>query len=156
MLVVDIPGFKTFEVHHLLFDFNGTLGIDGMLQHGVASRLAQLEKHVEIHVITANSYGNVKEQLSDINCHIIIIDPQHQDLQKAEYLKSLGAENTIAIGNGRNDRLMLRKAAIGILTLQTEGAAVEALVMADVVVKDIHDALDLLLHPKRLLATLRS
>ncbi len=51
---------------------------------------------------------------------------------------------------------MLRKAAIGILTLQAEGAAVEALVMADVVVNDIHHALDLLIYPKRLLATLRS
>lgn len=156
MLIIDIPGFKTLEIHHLMLDFNGTLGIDGMLQHGVASRLEQLARHIEIHVVTANSHGNVREQLGGINCHIVIVDPKHQNLQKAEYLKNLGAENTIAIGNGRNDRLMLRKAAIGILTLQTEGAAVEALVMADVVVKDIHDALDLLLHPKRLLATLRS
>ncbi len=156
MLIIDIPGFKTLEIHHLMLDFNGTLGIDGMLQHGVASRLEQLAQHVEIHVVTANSYGNVQEQLSGINCNIVVIDPKHQDLQKAEYLKNLGAENTIAIGNGRNDRLMLRKAAIGILTVQAEGAAVEALVMADVVVNDIHDALDLLIYPKRLLATLRS
>lgn len=156
MLIIDIPGFKTLEIHHLMLDFNGTLGIDGMLQHGVASRLEQLARHVEIHVVTANSHGNVREQLDGINCQIVIIDPKHQDLQKAEYLKNLGAEKTIAIGNGRNDRLMLRKAAIGILTLQTEGVAVEAMVMADVVVKDIHDALDLLLYPKRLLSTLRS
>ena len=138
-----------------MIDFNGTLGLDGMLMHGVAPRLEQLARSVDIHVVTANSYGNVKQQLDGINCNIVIIDRDNQDLQKADYLKSLGPEQTIAIGNGRNDKLMLRKAAIGIATLQSEGAAMEAIVMADVLVKDIHDALDLLLFPRRLVATLR-
>jgi soluble P-type ATPase len=60
-----------------------------------------------------------------------------------------------AIGNGRNDQLMLAAAALGIAVVQEEGAAIESLSAADVVLPDIRSALDLLLFPKRLIATLR-
>ena len=62
----------------------------------------------------------------------------------------------MAVGNGRNDRLMLKEAALGIAVLQAEGAAAEALLAADVVAPDILAALDLLLAPEGLIATLRS
>lgn len=61
----------------------------------------------------------------------------------------------VAVGNGMNDRLMLRTAALGILVLGNEGTSVQALSSADIVVKDILDGLDLLLNPKRIIATLR-
>jgi soluble P-type ATPase len=50
---------------------------------------------------------------------------------------------------------MLKAAAIGIAVLGHEGAASEAIAAADVVVFDIVDAIDMLLNPKRLIATLR-
>jgi soluble P-type ATPase len=50
---------------------------------------------------------------------------------------------------------MLSSAALGIAVLGPEGLAVEALRAAHVVVARIEDALDLLLHPQRLVATLR-
>ncbi len=62
----------------------------------------------------------------------------------------------VAIGNGRNDRMMLDAAALGIAVCGAEGAAAETLEAADIVVGRIVDALDLLLHPKRLVATLRA
>jgi soluble P-type ATPase len=51
---------------------------------------------------------------------------------------------------------MLRAAALGIVTVQREGAAAEAVRAADILVHDVRDALDLLLEPRRLGATLRS
>ncbi len=51
---------------------------------------------------------------------------------------------------------MLRAAALGIATVQREGAAVDAMRAADIVVQNVRDALDLLLKPRRLVATLRS
>ena len=72
------------------------------------------------------------------------------------YVEKLGAERCVAIGNGRNDRLMLEAAALGIAVMQQEGAAVEAMLAADIVVPDIGAALELLLHTRRLIATLRS
>jgi soluble P-type ATPase len=63
---------------------------------------------------------------------------------------------TVCIGNGRNDRLMLEEAGLGIAVVQREGAAVPTVLAADVLAPDILAALDLLTHPLRLLATLRS
>lgn len=60
------------------------------------------------------------------------------------------------IGNGRNDRLMLQHAVLGIGVIQTEGLAVEAMMAADVVTTDIAAALVLALNPLRLVATLRT
>ena len=70
-------------------------------------------------------------------------------------LKHLGASLTVCIGNGRNDCLMIEAAALGIALVQREGAASAAILAADVVMSDILDALDLLISPLRLIATLR-
>jgi soluble P-type ATPase len=59
------------------------------------------------------------------------------------------------MGNGNNDELILKEAALGIAILGDEGISVTALKQADIMVKNISDALDLLLKPKRLMATLR-
>jgi soluble P-type ATPase len=63
---------------------------------------------------------------------------------------------TVAVGNGRNDRLMLQESALGIAVILNEGAAMQTLLCADVVCTDIVAALQLLIHPLRLTATLRS
>jgi soluble P-type ATPase len=67
----------------------------------------------------------------------------------------LGSEKVIAIGNGRNDMPMMEIAGLAIAVIGPEGAAGEMLRIADAVVRDIHDALDLVTHPLRLKATLR-
>ncbi len=43
--------------------------------------------------------------------------------QKCGLLKKLGASQTVALGNGANDALMLRKACLGICVMQGEGTA---------------------------------
>jgi soluble P-type ATPase len=50
---------------------------------------------------------------------------------------------------------MLSAAALGIAVLGQEGLDPEALQAADLLVTQIADALDLLLHPQRLVATRR-
>ena len=52
-------------------------------------------------------------------------------------------------------RAMLECAALGIAIMGPEGVAGITLQKADVVVPDIRSALELLLYPKRLIATLR-
>jgi soluble P-type ATPase len=71
-------------------------------------------------------------------------------------VQQLGPKQTVAIGNGRNDRLMLQQAEIGIAVLGREGAAIEALTAAELIVPDPITALDLLRNPLRLIASLRS
>jgi soluble P-type ATPase len=63
------------------------------------------------------------------------------------------------VGNGRNDQLMLKEAALGIAVILEEGAAAATLNAtlnaADVVCTHIVSALELLTNPLRLMATLR-
>ncbi len=61
----------------------------------------------------------------------------------------------MAVGNGNNDRSMLKERALGIVVLGEKGLSLAAMKDADLMVKDISDALDLLLKPKRLIAALR-
>ena len=67
----------------------------------------------------------------------------------------MGPVEVIAVGNGRNDIPMMEVAGLSVAVLGPEGAAADLLVCADVVTRDVGDALDLILHPLRLKATLR-
>lgn len=78
-----------------------------------------------------------------------------QDKAKLDFIQGLGVEQTAAIGNGRNDHLMLAAAALGIAVIGEEGASAQTILASRVVCRDIISALDLLLKPKRLVATLR-
>ncbi len=156
MIEITIPGYKTLQLKHLVLDHNGTLAVDGILVRGVKNTLIALAGQLKIHVLTADTFGKAQSQLEGIPCELTILPLDSQDVDKLEYVKGLGSENTVCMGNGRNDKLMLQEAALGIAVILEEGAAVETLVAADVVCKDIISALELLSNPLRLTATLRS
>jgi soluble P-type ATPase len=156
MISVDVPGFKSLKLEHLVLDFNGTLACDGNLLPEVAERLNKLASMLTVHVITADTFGKVKAQLEGVNCRIFILQGSDQDKGKLSYIEQLGLARVVCIGNGRNDRRMLEAAALGIVVLLQEGAAAQSLMAADIVCREILSALDLLTHPLRLTATLRS
>lgn len=155
MKTIDIPEFGEIYIAHIVCDYNGTLAVDGELLPGVSEAINNLEE-VQVHVITADTFGIAKMQLKNTNCLLNIAPKDNQALWKLDYINSLGADSTATIGNGRNDSLMLKKAVLGIALLQKEGAAIEAMMSADIVCSSILDALDYFSHPRRLIATLRS
>ena len=154
MFNLTIPGFGSLELEHLVLDYTGTLSFNGSLLPNVKERLNDLSKLLKIHVLTADTFGTATDELSGISCKIRIISGGSLDVQKEEYVRSLGAEKVVAIGNGLNDRKMLELARLGIAVTGHEGCAVETLLAADLQVVNILDALDLFLNPKRLKATL--
>ena len=156
MIDIDIPGFGSFHLAHLVMDFNGTLALDGRLIDGVNSRLGKLAQQMQLHVITADTFGEVEGALHGIDCRLHVLRPSLQDIAKKDYVNTLGAKTVVSIGNGLNDCLMLQTSVLGIGLIQLEGACGKTLVAADVICVSIIDALDLLLHPLRLIATLRS
>lgn len=156
MIEISIPGYRHLSFRHLVLDYNGTLAVDGALLPGLKTVLTHLAKDLEIHVLTADTFGEVRARLDGIPCKVTILPLDNQDRRKLDYVKKLGPENTVCIGNGRNDRLMLKEAALGIAVILGEGASVETLVSADVVCTEILSGLELLTKPLRLTATLRS
>jgi len=156
MLNLEIPDFATLRLQHLVLDYNGTLAQDGKLLTGVTERLGLLKRNLQLHVLTADTFGNARTELANIpDARLVILDTQGQAQAKRDYVRELGSRITACIGNGRNDRLMLQEAALGIAVVQGEGAAGETLRAAHVVVRDIAGALDLLIQPLHLVATLR-
>ncbi|MFZ6031182.1 MAG: HAD family hydrolase [Chloroflexota bacterium] len=156
MIEIVIPGSDTLSLAHLLMDYNGTLAQDGVLLEGLPERLLDLSEKLQLHVITANTFGHARRQLEGIPCEVAIVSGENQAQAKLAYLEQLGRSLVVAVGNGRNDHLMLQSAALGIAVIQGEGAALPACLAADVIVPDVLAALDLLRYPKRLIATLRN
>jgi P-type E1-E2 ATPase len=156
MWQIDIPGFKYLEIENLIFDFNGTLAIDGALIPGVKEILTELSQSFHLFIVTADTFGKAAEQAKEIPCKLEILPAGDQAKAKRQMVRKLGQNRCIAVGNGRNDQLMLEEAAIGIVVLQEEGASTATLLHADVVCRTIFDALNLLKYPRRLIATLRA
>jgi soluble P-type ATPase len=156
MIEIDIPGNKILQLEHLVLDYNGTIAFDGGLIDGVKACLAELSQMLTVHVITADTFGSVEKAIQDIDCKLAVIPLDRQDVAKLEYVENLGCEKTASMGNGLNDRLMLKASVLGVAVIQEEGAAFETIASADVVCTDILSALSLLSNPLRLIATLRS
>lgn len=156
MIEIDIPGRGRLVLTYLVLDVNGTLAVDGTLLPGVLERVQRLRAQLQVEMLTADTYGRQTALDRQLGFAAHRLQPgQPEAAQKAAFVRSLGAEHTAAIGNGANDVEMLRVAALGIAVLEGEGTSVDALMAADVVVRSITDALDLLLQPHRLVATLR-
>lgn len=156
MIEVVIPGYRTLQLKYLVMDYNGTLAVDGERLPGVAEGLARLKDRLEIHVVTADTFGKAAAGLEGLPCRLTVLGKEHQDSGKLDFVRSLGADAVAAIGNGRNDRMMLRESALGLAVILEEGAAVETLLSADIVCTSIPSALALLDNPLRMTATLRS
>ncbi len=156
MLRLEIPGHEPLCLEHLVLDYNGTLAADGTLLAGVAPRLESLGTRLAVHVVTADTFGQAAEQLAGLAAEVVVLPAEDQAAAKREVIQNLGPGRVAAIGNGRNDHQMLAEAALGIAVIQEEGACAQALLAADVIAPSITSALDLLLHPLRLAATLRS
>lgn len=155
MLEIAIPGRETIRARHLLLDINGTLSCDGALLPGVEERLARLRAQLSVILLTADTFGTAETLGERLGVPVRRLAGESGGLQKLALVRELGPAEVIAIGNGDNDARMLEAAALGIAVVQTEGAAVSALLRADVVFTSILDALDALAAPARLAATLR-
>ena len=153
---IEIPGYGELELTHLVMDYNGTLAIDGKLIDGVKDALIKLSENLSLHVLTADTFGIAKAGLEGIPCRLTILPKDDQQGGKLRFVQELGAGHVAAVGNGRNDQLMLKESALGVAVILEEGASMQTLQSADVVCPSIVSALDLLENPLRLTATLRS
>lgn len=155
MLVIEIPDYKILELRHLVLDYNGTIAVDGEISQTVKERLVKLSENLEIHVLTADTHGTAREKCKGLPLEIQTFPNDGALPAKMAVVEELGAETCVSVGNGRNDKLMCRVSGLSIAVLEQEGMCGRLLGEVDVCVRSIEDALDLLLYPKRLVATLR-
>jgi len=144
------------NIKNIVLDYNGTIAKDGILKKEIDSLLKELSNKYTLHVITADTFGSVSQQIKEYDIKLHILQTSDHTLEKEHYVKALGSAISLSIGNGNNDVKMLQTAHIGIAVLGDEGCATQALLSSDIICKSIVDALELPLQPKRLLATLRT
>ncbi|MGB5966474.1 MAG: haloacid dehalogenase [Sulfurimonadaceae bacterium] len=152
---ITVPHYKTLILRHVVLDYNGTLAEDGELKEEAKLLLNDLVLHYEVHVITSDTFGSVKEQLDSFDVTIRVLKSDDHTAEKASYIDELGSEHCAAVGNGNNDANMLKAALLGIALIGDEGCSTQTLLNSDIVCRSIEDALALLLSEKRMIATLR-
>ncbi len=155
MISVDVPGGRPLRIGSALIDMNGTLAVDGTVHAEVGERLRRLAGQIRVVVATADTFGTARQALEGTGVEVRVLRERFGSAQKEMLLEQLGPDTAAAIGNGVNDHRMLARAALAVAVVGREGASWEALRRAHVVVGDPRDALDLLLEPRRLVATLR-
>lgn len=151
-ITLNFPDEPSLLLTHLVLDYTGTLSLDGKLLPGVAGSIRALSKHLKISVLTADTFGTAMLSLKKLPVDVRRIKTGRD---KQRFMQGIERKHTVAIGNGRNDLPMLKRAALGIAVAGPEGCAARLVGEADILVFDIRHALDLLRHPLRIKATLR-
>src|SRR3990172_4921754 len=108
MIELDIPGRGNFKLEHLVLDVNGTIAKDGRLLDKVAKPLAALKDRLAIHLVTADTYGKQDHVDLMLGMRAVRLRPGDEAKQKGDFVRGLGAEKVIAIGQGANDAEMLK------------------------------------------------
>jgi P-type E1-E2 ATPase len=153
-LIIDIPGWRRLALKHLVLDLNGTVALDGALLPGVAQAVKELGASLTCHLVTADTFGTAN-RLFGPSVTVQVIKAGDEGAQKLDLVNRLGPESVAALGNGANDAAMLKASALGIAVLGEEGAVLDAILAADLATPGPLAALELLLKPDRLRATLR-
>lgn len=155
MITIEIPPKRKLELEHLVLDMNGTLSVDGKISEGVRSRLYSISKNLKLHLITADTFGTAHKEVEGLPLEFHTIKGEEGCKEKLELVQRLGSDKVVSIGNGYNDHLMLKESALSIVVIGKEGASVLAIMNAQIAVFSPEDALDMLINPKRITATLR-
>jgi soluble P-type ATPase len=157
-ITIDIPGFGARQIRIVVSDYTGTHSRGGRVDPGVKGKLRELAALVDLHIVTADSFGTAERELAGIATPYKLRTAKH-DIEKAEYVAQFELEHVAAFGNGNNDRLMLKAVKEGgglaIAVDNGEGCAMDAMRNADLFVVGAANAIDLLLDPLRPRATLR-
>jgi soluble P-type ATPase len=152
---IEIPGWGNIDIENIVIDLNGTIATDGKIASEVRKKITSLSELAKVYILTADTQETANKEILGMNVELIKVPEENSKKGKFEFLSTLNLETTVAIGNGSNDQLALKEAVLGIAVLGDEGVSVSAMKSADIVVENIHNALDLFLEPKRLIATLR-
>ncbi len=158
MIQIEIPGREQpLELDALVLDYNGTIACDGALIEGIGERIQELCGRLPVYILTADTYGTVRRQCEGLGAEILTFPRAAAGECKEEIVRKLSRDHRVCVvGNGFNDVQMFDLAELSIAVLDTEGMYAGLLSHADVLVRAAPDALDLLLKPNRLRATLRN
>ena len=154
MKTIAVPGWGSVELENLVLDLNGTLTESGDFIPGVVDYLEKLKVDgFKIYILSGDTRGTLEHVFPGS----LEIEPvvTRTAQEKRTFVELIGAERTVCVGNGNIDVEMFRVARLSICTIQAEGASTQAMLQADIMVAHIKHAFEILLDPRKLIATLR-
>ena len=153
---IEIFNFGILNLEHAVFDYNGTLAKDGFPEKNVLNELQELNKILKVHILTADTFNRVKKELANYPFNIHILTAGNETEQKRIFVENLDQKTVVCFGNGNNDAGMLKNSALGIGVIGGEGISSKVMENANIIVRNIHEGIELLFNPLRIKATLRS
>lgn len=154
MIKIEIPGRGDYEIENAVFDYNGTVAVNGEMSENTQENLKKLSEFVDIYILTADTYGTVKKKCEKLPVSIEVF-PTHDAADYKEKIVSSLSGQSICFGNGYNDIKMFDVADLSICIIEGEGCAGKLLSHSDIIVKSIDDAFELVFNTNRIKATLR-
>lgn len=152
-MIYNIPGQGELELRTVILDLNGTISVAGSVPAGVEERIGQLKTlGLKFVLFTGNTRNDADQLSKDLGIKWKLAKSGED---KRNLVLGLEPEHCVSIGNGLIDLELMKAVKLRIVTLQAEGVHVQTLLNSDIVVPNINDALDLLIDPQRLIATLR-
>ena len=156
MLLYEIPGRDNIKIENIVFDYNGTIAVDGKLIEGVMELINSLAEYANIYILTADTYGTVEKECMGINGEILTFPKENAGVSKKKIVKKLGGERTLCLGNGYNDIPMFEESVLSIGIIEGEGASGKLLSKSDIVVSNIIQGINIILNQNMIKATLRN
>ena len=156
MLCYDIPGRGKIEIENVVIDYNGTIAVDGKAIEGVKELIERLKKHVNVFILTADTYGTARNECKNFGVNIMTFPNENAGFYKKEIVRKLGGKKTLCVGNGYNDIPMFKESILTIAVIEREGACSKLILNSDIVTRSITEAIELILDEKRMKATLRN
>lgn len=148
----EIPNIGPLDIETVILDLNGTIAIDGVLIEGVKELVEELCKHFRVLLFTGDTHRNGGLIAKELGIEMRLTPDAEA---KAEEATKLNPETCAAIGNGRIDLEMFKVVRLPIAVILQECAWTETVNASKIQSTSIIDALNLLLKPKRLIATMR-
>lgn len=155
MIEIVIPGRETLNIENIVFDYNGTVAVDGDMSREVKDNLLKLKESVNVLILTADTHGTVKEKCRELDVDVRTFPSAGAAVFKRDIAASLKG-HTLCLGNGFNDIEMFDAASLSICIMGKEGCCGKLISHSDIVVNSIEDAFELIFNIKRITATLRS
>lgn len=156
MLHYIIPGRGELKIENVVLDYNGTIAVDGRIIEGVRERINKLKEHVNVYILTADTYGTAKEECNNLGVNVLYFPKEDSGIFKKEMAMKLNGHKTICVGNGYNDIPMFKESILSVAVIEGEGSCGKLLANADIVTRSIIEALDIILDENKIKATLRS
>lgn len=155
---VKIPWGEKYIIENVVFDLNGTLATNGKIAKSTEDLLKKLAKQAKIYIITADTHNTAKQLEKEIGefAEIFVLKSDEHDLEKARFVHTLGFRETVTLGNGANDLKMVEEGILSFAVIAGEGAYAPLLGKVDMVVHNVDHAIEMLLNPMKIVATIRT